>query len=334
MRSSAFVARFIKEHAEEQHLAELLMREGVEDYRMRLMMKRYHEACFFKAPETYSIVVEDRTGPVLLVPMVLNNGQLSYFNMPTTPIPVSRLNETGRSKATEAACLLAIDHCAKAGLGLTIERSPTRTQCHELAGWEVKLLQAGGRRVENYRGYVSLSSGEAGILRQIRKSYRSLVNWGRREMQLTFVDCGFADEQLFDAFRLFHLQVAGKVTRPLPSWEVMFDFIKERRAILGLGYLDGELVAATYFFFHGGYAYYGTGVYDRDRFDKPIAHWPLFATMVRASECGVQLCELSPLFPGSEASDKECNIAFFKKGFVDCVVDASYWQLDAENSQT
>jgi hypothetical protein len=265
--------------------------------------------------------------------MVMQEKHLSYFGMPAAPALAARLDTAGQHEACDTACRAAVDHCIEAGTGLTIARAGHRDPGQALRDWEVKLLQAGGRQVAHYRGHVALDGGETGIRRQMRKSYRSLVNWGRREMQLVFMDGANADAQLFDAFRLFHLQVAGRVTRPLASWTAMFNLVEQGKAILGLGYLDGELVAATYLFCHGGLALYGTGVYDRDRFDKPISHWPLFATMQRAGESGARLCDLGEVFPDPGTSAKEQNIAFFKKGFTDTVVDEAYWLLDPAKTE-
>lgn len=324
----AFTAGFINTQTDESRLAELIAEEGLDDPRLRWMMRHYYAACLDVTPTVHTIAVADGVGPVLLMPMVIRDRQLSYFGMPAVPVHARRLNQTERSQAHAVACCLAVDHCSHAGRGLIIPRPSNRTQSNELANWEVKLLQAGGVQVAHYRGHVSLDAGEAGIRRQMRKSYRSLVNWGRREMHMIFVDRLNADAQLFDAFRLFHLQVAGKATRPLASWTAMFDLLKQGKAVLGLGYLEGELVAATYLFCHGGFALYGTGVYDRGQFNKPISHWPLFATMQRAGEYGARLCDLGQVFPGHSSSEKERSIAFFKKGFTDTVVDETYWQCD------
>ena len=137
-----------------------------------------------------------------------------------------------------------------------------------------------------------------------------------------------ADEQIFDCFRQFHKKVAGKVTRPISSWNIMLKLIKENKAILVLGYLGSELVAATYLCYNKEVVLYATGVYDRDNFDKPISHWPLFASMVRFSENGALYCDMGEVFTDISSNEKERKIAFFKKGFINNVVDESYWQLD------
>ena len=162
----------------------------------------------------------------------------------------------------------------------------------------------------------------------MRKSYRSLVNWGKREMKLIFIDFHNSDEQLFDCFRLFHKKVAGKVTRPISSWNMMFKLIKENKAILVLGYLGPELVATTYLCYNKQTVLYATGAYDRDNFDKPISHWPLFASMVKFSEYGALRFDMGEVFTDVSSNEKESKIAFFKKGFINNVVDEAFWQLD------
>lgn len=333
MTAPAFSSMFIYEREEENKLENLMSHEGYKDSRLRLLMRDYYAACCEERPVIHSIAVEDALGPVLLMPMVLRNRQLSYFDMPASAVYANRLSETERIRVLEAACNLAIDYCLKTGTGLIITRSSAVVNRIEIAKWEVKILQAGGQQITNYRGLLSLANKDEKILNQMRKSYRSLVNWGRREMQILFVDTTKLDEQLFNNFRQFHLQVAGRVTRPQASWTAMYELLKQGKAILGLGYLKGELVAATYFFYHAGFALYGSGVYDRMHFDKPISHWPVFATLQRAIDSGVILCDLGQVFPNLGFSDKERNIAFFKKGFTNIIVDDAYWQLDPKNTQ-
>ena len=327
MEHGSLTISFTNNQAEEAYVVELMAEKGLIDSRLRLMMKRYYAACHETMYDSRTVVVRDAAGPILLMPMVMYEKKLSYFNQPAAPVYLARLEEMERCEAYSAACSFIVGYCKKAGVGLSIARPSSRIHADGLEDWEVKLLQAGGRQIQNYHGYVVLDSGEVSLYRQMRRSYRSLVNWGRREMRITFLDSNYADPDLFESFRLFHLEIAGRVTRPIASWAVMFDLIIQGKAILGLGFLGNDLVAATYFFCHDGLAIYGTGVYERGLFDKPISHWPLFATMSRAAECGARLCDLGIVFTRPQASAKERNIAFFKKGFTDFVIDDAYWDL-------
>jgi hypothetical protein len=329
MPGSAFFARFINEILEENRLEDAMAVQGYSDHKLRLMMRDYYRACEYEVSALHTIAVENETGPVLLIPMVIRDKQLSYFGFPASPVYVNHLNEIERSTALEAACCKAIEYCFKTGNGLIIAMPSTHGPNHKMANWEMKLLQAGGRQMPNYRGYVTIAEAEAVVFSQMRKSYRSLVNWGRRQMQLTFVDSTNPDTHLFDKFRHFHLEVAGKVTRPMVSWDVMFNLVKKGNAILGLAYLNGDLVAGTFLFVQGSFALYGTGVYDRNRFEKPISHWPLVATIQHAKKFGAHLCDLGQVFPDLGVTEKERNIAFFKKGFTNTIINEAYWQLDS-----
>jgi hypothetical protein len=328
MAGITFFGRFINEILEERQLEDAMAVVGYSDQRLRLMMREYYRACEYEVSAPHTIAVENSTGLALIFPMVIRDNQLSYFGMSASPVYVNHLNEIERSAALEVACCMAVEYCLKTGNGLTIAIPSNHGQGRKLTNWEMKILQAGGRQMSNYRGYVTIAEAEAVIFSQMRKSYRSLVNWGRRQMQLTFVDSTNPDAQLFDKFREFHLDVAGKVTRPMASWDVMFNLVKKGNAILGLAYLNEDLVAGTFLFVQGGYALYGTGVYDRSRFDNPISHWPLVATMQHAQKFGAHLCDLGQVFPDLGASEKERNIAFFKKGFTNTILNEAYWQLD------
>lgn len=328
MPDSPFFARFINEVFEENRLNDAMAVQGYSDHKLHLMMRDYYRACEYEVSALQTIAVENETGPVLLIPMVIRDKQLSYFDMPASPVYVNHLNEMERSAALEAACCMSIEYCLKTGNGLIIAMPSTHGPNQKLANWEMKLLQAGGHQIPNYRGFVTIAEAEAVVFSQIRKSYRSLVNWGRRQMQLTFVDRTNPDTHLFDKFRQLHLDVAGRVTRPIESWDVMFNLVKKGNAILGLAYLDGDLVAGTFLFVQESFALYGTGVYDRSRFEKPISHWPLLATLQHAKKFGAQLCDLGQVFPDLGASEKERNIAFFKKGFTNTIHNEAYWHLN------
>ncbi|MEK7246395.1 MAG: hypothetical protein AAB223_10300, partial [Pseudomonadota bacterium] len=72
---------------------------------------------------------------------------------------------------------------------------------------------------------------------------------------------------------------------------------------------------------------YASGVYDRDRFEKPLGHWPVFDALVRAGRRGILRYDLGEVHPRGAASDKEVQIGFFKKGFTERIVIWFEWQV-------
>ena len=64
---------------------------------------------------------------------------------------------------------------------------------------------------------------------------------------------------------------------------------------------------------------YAVGVYDRQLFDKPLAHLSLYAAIGHARENGARTFILGERpYPSDSPppSDKELQIAYFKEGFA------------------
>ena len=193
--------------------------------------------------------------------------------------------------------------------------------------WLRNHLPADAQISMRYHGQVRLVPGEEEYKKSLRKRYKSYVNWGRREMETAF-HCGDdIDADLFDAFRLFHARIAGRVTRPRQSWDEMYKLAVENRGFLCTGFLGGEMVAATYVFHDTSSALYGTGVYERDLFEKPISHWPMYASIVKCMEMGLEHFDLGEVFLPADASEKEKSIGFFKKGFSQYTTSSCVWTL-------
>jgi hypothetical protein len=166
-------------------------------------------------------------------------------------------------------------------------------------------------------GICDLASGEALLRRGLRKSYRSLINWGERNLRAEFVGRQNADYSLFQQYQSLHQAVAGRATRSQKSWDIMFEWIAHGCGELTLGYLkSGELVAGTVVIDGTDVALYASGAYDRARFASPISHGPLWLAIKRSAQRGKRLFDLGEL-PISQADEKEADIAFFKRGFTD-----------------
>lgn len=152
----------------------------------------------------------------------------------------------------------------------------------------------------------------------MRKSFRSLINAGRRDLRIEFVGKGDPDRDRFEIYRSLHREVSGRVTRPAQSWEVMYELLKAGRAQLVLAHLEERPVAATYFMRFGRLAVYASGAYARDLGKFPVSHWPLYALMLEAKRTGIERLILGPVFLESNpvSSPKEKSIAAFKLGFA------------------
>tara|TARA_R110002072_G_scaffold1989_3_gene16447 strand:- start:10443 stop:11414 length:972 start_codon:yes stop_codon:yes gene_type:complete len=165
-------------------------------------------------------------------------------------------------------------------------------------------------------GIIDLSLSEDLILKSVRKSYRSLINWGKRNLELRIMNKDSGDFNRFEEFRMFHLEVSGKETRSIESWKKQFELITKGKAFLVLAYLDEKLVSANYTTHGCEEAYYSVGVNDRDLMAKRVAigQFPLLTSILEAKRIGIKTFNLGYLGP-SFPNEKDRNIALFKKGF-------------------
>lgn len=176
---------------------------------------------------------------------------------------------------------------------------------------------------------LDLSPLEARLRAALRDSYRSLINWGLREMRFDIHRGSGFDRQALARFHDFHATVAGRETRSLETWDIQGELIARDRAELVMGYLPGhDLVAGLLLFDWGATTVYASAVYDRALFDKPLAHAGLFAAILRAKARGQQFFLMGEIPPAGSASDKEVSIGFFKAGFTDRAGLAIEWELD------
>lgn len=173
---------------------------------------------------------------------------------------------------------------------------------------------------------VDLTAGSAAWRQALRKSFRSFINWGQRNLTIRFVNCEARGRPLFDQYQQFHAETAGRITRSQASWDVTYEWIASGGGELILGFLDGRLVAGSMFLDGTGISVYGSGVYDRALFDKPLAHYPLWLGIERTHGRGMKTLELGELPFKGAATDKEYNIGYFKRGFATHLETRLIWR--------
>jgi hypothetical protein len=177
------------------------------------------------------------------------------------------------------------------------------------------LLRHGANAALELRAIVDLSIEEPILLADLRKGHRQQVRWGNANLTWSFVDCSNPDLGRFESYRAFHAEIAGRVTRSAESWTTMYQAIAGGRGDLVLGYHDGKLVSGTLVLDGGDTAYYASGVYRREMFDKPLGHAAVFAAILRAKARGRAVFDVGEL-PDAAASGKEQAIGYFKQGFA------------------
>ncbi|ROQ22602.1 acetyltransferase (GNAT) family protein [Gallaecimonas pentaromativorans] len=181
-------------------------------------------------------------------------------------------------------------------------------------GIATALLDAGATTAVHFEQEIALGDDDV-LWSGVRKSYRQGVRWGQQNLELRLVDATNLDVSDMERFRLFHERVAGRATRSLSSWQAQQKLIADNEAFAVFASLDGQLVAASLFLCGASRAYYGVGVYDRDRFNLPISHYPLYAGLQRARERGCTVMDMGPIAFAGDGDPKLAQIGLFKRGF-------------------
>jgi len=293
------------------------------------VLRDYYPAAFAQTHRDATFAILNQDTPLAIVPATIGDACLDYFKQPL------RFFYGGDLSAEMVDCAFA--HIDSLVTALTLRGVAIRDD--EIAS----RLSVLGKACLNRKycpairltALADLRDGEAGLRRGLRKSFKSLLNWGKANLELRYVDAANPDRALFDRYHQFHVHTAGRATRSQDSWDAMYALIAAGRGELVLGFLPGDvLVAGTMVFDARGSAHYVSGVYDRERFDKPMAHWPLWIAMLRAHERGQTLFELGEVPAEGTASAKDVSIGYFKRGFATEIATALVWRWTDPASPT
>ena len=292
---------------------------------------RYYVAATATNPRDVSTIERDQqTGELMAALVASHNSEgVGYFGRAATfeiaaGVPSDAIPSVGRATAETLCSTVEV---VERGLSARVIADSA-----VLSGFERVLLGSGASSSLEFSGEVNLTLSEEKLWRSLRKSYRSLVNMGRREVTIELVHQAAHARERFDLYRALHLEVAGRVTRPALSWDVMYEMVAAGQAQLLLAHLEGRPIAATYLMRFGTLALYASGAYVRDLGKFPVSHWPLFASMLEAKRSGIERLIMGSVFLDSDgnATPKEQSIASFKLGFSTEVRVRRYYRLGRE----
>jgi FemAB family protein len=134
------------------------------------------------------------------------------------------------------------------------------------------LCEKGAQSHLTHGAAVDMQESMETIQGNIRRSYKSLINKGKKLFEYRFFIGPEISEDVFSEVQAFHLQVAGKVTRIQKTWDTQYSWIQENHALLVCSYQGQRLIGASLFPYTEDMALYAIGIYDRKLFDQPIAH--------------------------------------------------------------
>lgn len=166
---------------------------------------------------------------------------------------------------------------------------------------------------------IDLEQEREAIWLAVRKSYRPLINRAKEKYQDLVMDESQPDLRIFEEYRKLHHLAAGRQTRPLETFQKMYELITQGLAFL-VGITDGtqKWVGAYYYFRFNGHVYYSSSALHPEADSKDgISHFGVWRAIEYAKSRQDRVFELGwqPFAEEPEYSEKVNNIAMFKRGF-------------------
>lgn len=153
------------------------------------------------------------------------------------------------------------------------------------------------------------------IRKDFRKSYRPLINKGLKTWNVDVIESENAE--IFWDFKSLHVQVAGRETRNIDSWNEQYEMLKRGEAFLvTLRCKNDKLVGAGLFLYNSQSSVYASAAYKRDLFSEPLGHVVQFKALQVMKNKNLLRYEIGSIFSEHDGfSKKESAIGKFKSGF-------------------
>ena len=273
------------------------------------------------------LAVLEGQAPIALVAATLRQLKISHYGFPLR----IALRQNLSSKDLNRAVGMIVE-------GLKSAVSPHSARALILGGvWgeplsnlDNEMLKRMARPSMRTHAISELGSEPIDIQKHIRKSYRSLINWGKRNLEMKYVSFNNLNAELFSKFPEFHSQITGKRYYDNPFWDALWNSIARGSGELSLSYLGkNELAGCVFVADAGKVSYYSMGIFNRKLFDKPLSHFPVYDAIMRARSRGIKVFDLGEVPVKVDGlNDKAVQIGFFKRGFASNFNRFTLWELD------
>ena len=169
----------------------------------------------------------------------INSGELSSSSLES---PIITTNQKNLSPALKEICS-EIDDIEYVEL---MQRSTISTTS------DYFLQQPNSQLKQKFHCMIDLAKTEQDLKKEIRKSFKSLINWGQSNLELMLISHNNLSDQAYEEFMKFrelHFVCAGRRTRSRETWDIQYKCIEEGTIFAILGYWNGQMVTEGYSIF-------------------------------------------------------------------------------------
>ena len=288
------------------------------DYRYCDVHFNYSKEYFGDAWKDFSLVAFEKQDFYICIYMLTNGKELSFFGSPLEiysdySLPIQNQNKAFVEIYTK---IENIKEETGAEVMKFFEEPHFLLKYYEHGNFECHTI---------FENSIDLTRSEDEIFMCLRKSYKSLINWGKRNLELHIYDQTNMTDDIMCQFEDFHIQVSKRRTRSHDSW-----MLQAKSIYKGLGYIvfcnyDGNLVSATLVVNGESECYYGVCVNDRELMAQnlPIGHYGLYKSILIAKEKGLKKFNFGDV---TDNTDPKINaIVKYKRGFSNQLNSRNYF---------
>jgi len=223
----------------------------------------------------------------------------------------------------------------RAAENFAFEESIRRLKVEDVQRWQVEadILSVGTELIENqifarkgaldvsiHQHIVDLRVDELDLRYQIRRRANTEINGGLKKYEFLIFDQDTFTDDIGKRHRLLHHKTAGRVTRPIESFELSYEWIKQGKAFFVEQRFNGETVNMTLVQMSKGTAIGVSTADDPDFKPKvPLMHSMMWKIMLECKNRGIDFLEIGETNFRETMyqilTSKEKNIIYFKRGF-------------------
>jgi len=156
------------------------------------------------------------------------------------------------------------------------------------------------------------------IRADMRKGHKYDINRGLKELDIDIFDKSNTSKEDFNMYRILHHKASGRITRPMVTFDMQYDWLLQGNAVLLGARLHKEYVGFSYIFTYKKRAFYGSACNDPDYPKAPIGHVLQWGTINWLKENKYKYYEIGMQRYSYQAYDfppqDEINIFHYQRG--------------------
>lgn len=295
---------------------------GFLDY-CELYAKQYAET------QNLSFMVDDGCKIVAVCPLILekkisnDENTISEFSLmgckeySSSPILINGLTEERREKIFK----FIFNEVDQLALKHRVSRATYRDSALAIKPYQYNLFMKYGYLDNSINTQVmDLETPTEHLWTNVRKGHKYDIHRGEKNFKTHVYDKNNADKNIFDQYRLLHHKAAGRVTRPIETFEIMYKWMLDGNGMLCGVSKDEKFIGFSYVIIYKNCAVYFSASDDPDYVsDVPISHIIQWDIIKWLKENGYRHYEMGAQQFSSQIHDilnkKNVDISFFKRGF-------------------